>query len=307
MIAWGDLKYVLALSQHGTATAAARSLGVNGTTVARRIAALEEHLGTRLFDKRGNETLPTPAGEIAIAVAARIEAEVHGLDAEIQGLDGELRGSLSVTAMDVMFETWRTDIAEFRRRYPRVTLSLASSNRPVDLTRREADVAIRFPASPPEHLVGRRLSELLFAVYVSEDLVTAVCHGRDPSTVPYAAYPWLGWEAPFAEPTDRVIDQYAPGADVHLRVTSMSLLVRSIEDGLGVSVLPCVQGDRNPSLVRLGHYFEGGTYLWALTHDQLRDTARVRAFMDFVGELAVRDKDMLLGRSPRRPTVPVAS
>ena len=306
VLVWDDLKYVLALSRHRTATAAANSLGVNGTTVARRIAALEEHVGTRLFDKRGNETVPTPAGEAAIAAAARIEAEVHGLDAEIQGLDGELQGSLTVTSLDVMFETWRKDLADFRRRYPRVNLSLASSNRPVDLTRREADVAIRFSRAPPEHLVGRKLCELLFAVYATEDLVSAVCHGRDPSTVPYAAYPWLGWEAPFSEPTDRVIEAHAAGADVHLRVTSMPLLVRSIEDGLGVSVLPCVQGDRNRSLVRLGHYFEGGTYLWALTHEQLRGTARVRAFMDFVRQLVDRDRDLLMGRAPLRAPIAVA-
>lgn len=74
VLTWDDLKYVLALSRHGTATAAARTLGVNGTTVTRRIVALEEHLGTRLFDRRAHGTVPTVAGEAAIAAAARMEA-----------------------------------------------------------------------------------------------------------------------------------------------------------------------------------------------------------------------------------------
>lgn len=305
-LTWDDLKYVLALSRHGTASAAARALGVNGTTVARRIATLEEHLGTRLFDRRGASTLATPAGELAVAAAERMEAELHGLDAEIRGLDGELQGNLSVTALDLFFEIWRADLVDFRTRYPRVDLSLDSSNRPVDLSRREADVAIRISASPPEHLVGRKLVELFFAVYASEALVAAVCHERDPATVSYAEYPWLGWLEPYAESTDSVIRAHAPDADVHLRVSSMPLLTRSIEDGLGISVVPCMLGDRNERLVRLGHYFEGGTHLWALTHEQLRTSARVRAFMEFVASLVDRDRDLALGRAPIRPPVPVA-
>ncbi|MEM9068630.1 MAG: LysR family transcriptional regulator [Myxococcota bacterium] len=300
MLPWDDLKYVLAMSRHGNATAAGRSLGVNATTVSRRIRALEEHLDTRLFDRQPNGSVPTAAGEAALRVAAVIEEEVHGLDAEIRGLDRELRGDLRVTSMDIVFEFWRKDLAEFQEKYPGVSLTLASTNRPVDLSRREADIAIRFAVAPPEHLVGRRFVELFFATYASKEL--AETHGSDLS-----AYPWIGWDRPFAEATDRVIRRYAPNASVPLRISSLSQLGRSIQDGVGVSVLPCFFGDDLPGAVRVGDYYEGGTYLWALTHDQLRRSARVRAFMDILASWVERDRARFAGKSVDEIRPPVAS
>lgn len=305
MLPWDDLKFVLALSRHGTATAAARTLGVNATTVSRRIQALEEHLGARLFDRVPGGTVTTEAGELAVAVALRIEEEVHSLDAEIRGLDRDLRGTLHVTSMDAVFDLWRADLLGFRQRYPRVELTLSSTTRAVDLSRREADIAVRISSAPPELLVGRRLVEVFYAIYAARPLVARLTDELG-ATPRYAHYPWISWEEPYAEATDRVVREHAPGAEVPLRINSMSLLVRSIADGLGVSVLPCFVGDREPDLVRLGPYFEGGTHLWALTHEQLRQTVRIRAFMELVTSIMARDMDLFLGKLPLGDTAPVA-
>ena len=125
---------MLALSREGNATAAGRSIGVNATTVARRVQAIEEQLGVRLFDRGPGGAVPTDAGGAAVQTALRIEEEVLGLDAEIRGLDAELSGTLRVTSTDMFFDLWRSDLIEFRRRYPNVELSLVTNNLPVDLT-----------------------------------------------------------------------------------------------------------------------------------------------------------------------------
>ncbi|MEM9492373.1 MAG: LysR family transcriptional regulator, partial [Myxococcota bacterium] len=218
----------------------------------------------------------------------------------------ELRGSLRISSLDIVFELWRADLLELQQQLPRVELVLLDQTHVVDLARREADVAIRFAIAPPEHLVGRRHVELFYAVYASAQLVERVTDGG-ARTARYADYPWIGWDGMFAAATDRVVQQHAPGAAIPLRINSLALLGRSIEDGIGVSVMPCFYGDRQPGLVRLGDYFEGGMYFWVLTHEQLRRTARVRAFTDFVARLIERDRPLFLGRSPAAPTVAVAT
>ncbi len=304
MLPWDDLKFVLALARCGNATAAARALNVNATTVTRRVQALEEHLGVRLFDRQPTGMSPTEAGQAAVQAAERVEEEVLGLDAEVRGLDRELRGTLTVSAVDSLFEVWMADFAALGRRMPRVEVTLSAATHNVDLNRREADVALRFTDAPPEYLVGRRLVELLFAVYGSRDLVERV-RAETGGAASYADYPWVGWEKPWDVPTDRVIDECARGAAVPVRVNTMPMVGHAIAAGFGISVMPCFYGDRHPELVRVGPYFEGGVYMWALTHEQLRRTARVRAFMDFVTELIKRDKDLMLGQRPRCPAVPV--
>lgn len=297
---WEDLKYVLAMSRHGSATAAGKALRVNATTVTRRIHALEASLEVTLFERRSAGMLPTEAGASAVAAAERMEQEVLQLDAAVHGLDNAAQGALRVASLDMVFDLWQADFAEFRRRHPRMRLALTASTRSADLLRREADVALRLTVMPPEQLVGRRLTEVFYAVYASAELIEE--KRREEVTV-YSAYPWIGWDEPFSEPTDRIIDRVAKGAEVVLRINTMHRLLQSMERGEGVSVLPCFMGDASPRLQRLGSYFEGGTYLWALTHEQLRRTGRIRAFMDFVAELIERDEDLILGKRPRLPTV----
>lgn len=298
---WEDLKYVLAMSRHGSATAAGKALKVNATTVTRRIQAVEASLEVTLFDRSSTGMLCTEAGATAVAAAERMEQEVLQLDAAVHGLDDAVQGVLRVASLDMIFDLWQADFAAFRTRHPGMRLALTASAKSADLSRREADVALRLTVMPPKQLVGRRLVEVYYAVYASHDLIEQM---QSDSAPPYSAYPWIGWDEPFSAPTDRIIDRVAKGAQVVLRINTMHRLLQSMERGEGVSVLPCFMGDSSPKLQRLGSYFEGGTYLWALTNEQLRRTGRIRAFMDFVATLIERDTDLIHGHRPRLPTVP---
>lgn len=279
---WDELRIVLAISRERTLSQAARSLGVTHTTIGRRVRALEQSLGVRLFDRSPDGFTPTPAGQDIAEVAARMEGEVHALEGRVLGRDAELRGELRVATMDILFRRYHPAFSSFIARYPSVDLTLNSSDREVSLIRREADVVLRMTNTPPPYLVGRKVGRVEFAVYASEALVERV--GADAG---YEDYPWLNWDA---RSNMRWLDAWlahrAPNAKTAMRVDVSSLVMReAVAAGIGVHFLASFEGDADPSLVRLGpveHEFSRD--LWLLTLPDLRSTQRVRAFMDHVSE-----------------------
>ncbi|MEO0324290.1 MAG: LysR family transcriptional regulator [Myxococcota bacterium] len=300
---WDDLRYVLAVSRHGTLLGAARALRVNATTVSRRLKALEAGAGAAIFEKLKHGVVLTPAGEEMVRVAESIEELAHGLDARVRGLDGRLEGTLRIASADMIFLLWADDLARFHARYPGIELELLSSYAMVSLTRREADVAVRVASEAPGHLVGRRELEVAYAVYGSRELIARV--GED---APYGAFPWLSWDLRVGRGTDDFVHRSAPGARIVTRVDTVPVMLAGLRAGLGLTILPCLVGDRAPELRRIGDYAVSGTHLWLLTHPELRRTARVRAFMEFFREVARRDAALVEGRSPQapKPTTPTA-
>ncbi len=292
---WDDLRYILAVARHGTLSEGAKALRVNVTTVSRRLRAMEEEAGSALFEKLKHGAVLTAAGEEMVAVAEQVERLTNDLDARVKGLDTKLEGTIRVTSTDLLLRHFLPDFGAFQRLYPDVQLELTSRDSVSNLTQREADVAIRITPSPPEHLVGRKYADVMFAVFGSDALVARV--GRD---APYAAFPWLAWDLSASRHVDEVIAKHASGAEIVTRVGQMSVMVDAVAAGLGICLLPCVVADSNPALVRVGDYREPGASVWVLTHPSLRGSARVRGFTAFVGEFLQRDKDLLEGRRPRQ-------
>lgn len=293
---WDDLRYVLAVARHGTISDAAQALGVNGTTVSRRLRTLEAESGTALFEKLKHGAVLTAAGEQMVATAEAMEQLTNELDARIHGLDTRLEGTVRVTSTDMLIAHLMPDVPTFRSRYPNVVLELLASYGMVNLTRREADVAIRIARDAPEHLIGRKHAEVFYAIYGSDELVASV--GEDAS---YSSFPWLAWDLKAGRATDRWLESHAPGAKIVMRVDTVPVMLDALRAGLGITILPCISGDPVPELRRVGPYFEGGTFLWLLTHPELRGTARVRAFLEFAREVIARDEDLITGQRPRAP------
>ena len=291
---WDDLKYILAVARAGTISGGAQQLGVNATTVSRRLRSLEERAGTALFDKLKHGAVLTTAGQEMVAVAETVEELTNELDARIHGLDTRLEGSLRLTSVGFLFIRWLKDFGDFARRYPGIDLELTSSIAVANLTMREADVAIRVAQTAPPYLVGWKYARMHFAAYASNDLISVV--GNDAA---YEAFPWVGWDLSVARATDLWLEQHAPRGQIKLRVEQMSLMYQALVDGVGASILPCVIGDSSPLLRRIGPYLEPGDYIWILTHPQLRKTARVTTLMAYVRELIARDLDLIEGRAPR--------
>lgn len=287
---WDDLRYVLAISRRRTLSLAADTLGVSHTTVGRRLRALEEALGVRLFDRTEDAYTPTAAGRDVLEVAERLESDLLALEGRVLGRDTKLEGKLRVTTMDLLFARYGGSFASFAALHPSVELTVTSSDDLVSLTRREADVALRLTNSPPDYLVGRRIGRVEFAVYASRALAERVGPGAA-----YADHPWLHWDERLdMRWLDEWLATHAHGARIAMRLgVSSPVLTQAVVAGIGVHFLPTVEADADPSLVRIGPIHPEFTRdVWLLTLQDLRSTRRVRAFLDHFAELTP-------GRAPR--------
>ena len=289
---WDDLRYILALSRHGTLLTAARALKVSPTTMSRRLRTLEEHQGAVLFERLKHGAVLTAAGERVVEAALAVEEVTDELDAAINGLDSKLAGSIRVASTETLIRLWMPDFGVFTEEFPNIELELSASMSLANLTQREADVAVRLAISPPEHLIGRKHAEPYHAVYGAPSLVE-----RIGDSAPYLEYPWASLETAFRPWMDR----HVPGAAIAMRLSSLQELTWAAEAGIGLALLPCMIGDASSSLVRVGDYLAAvGVHLWVLTHPKLRGSPRIRAFRDFMRQVIDRDRDLIEGRRPRR-------
>ena len=294
-IDWENLRYVLAVGTEGGLAGAARSLGVNHTTVLRRLAAFENQLGVRLFERMPTGYMPTAAGEELIEAARGIEATVLGVERKLAGRDLQLSGPLRITTTDtLMASVLPQTLAEFCAAYPGIAIEIAVSNAMFNLTKRDADVAIRPAPDPAETLVGRRATSIAFGVYAS-----ASYQARTPaSPAGWRNHPWL---APEDSLKDSIVAQWLraelPDVAIAARADTLVALRDLATAGLGLAALPCYLGELSPGLVRVGKPVKAmHSALWVLTHEDLRRTARVHAFIEFMAKAFTRLRPIFEGR-----------
>lgn len=283
-VQWDDLRYVLAVADTGLLTAAARSLGVNHTTVLRRVAAFETRLGLRLFERLPTGYALTAGGEELIAAARRIDETVTELERKLAGRDLRPSGTVRVTTTNTLMGFILPEIiAEFRKTHPDIQLEIAVTNLMLKLTKRDADVAIRPAKDPPETLIGRRVAKIAFAIYGSPSYLAKRKAGR------LADHRWIGPDDSLAATSvARWMRAELPECEITLRADSLLAACQAAQAGLGLAALPCYLGDTAPELVCVHRPIpEMETALWILTHADLRHTARIRAFTEFAaGALA---------------------
>jgi len=291
---WDDLRYVLAVAETGSLSAAARRLGVNHSTVFRRIRTVEAQIGDRLFDRLPTGYAPTAVGEEVRTSALRVADEVAALDRRLSGRDVRLTGTIRATVSDdIAYRYIGRHVSGFRDAYPGITLELAVDNRLYNISKREADVAVRPTHNPPENLVGRRVSDVAFTLYGARRLFSANV-GLDVLN----ELPWVVPDDSLAHiPQARWQRTLAPNAHAVFRSNSMLGLYQGIAAGIGVGFVPCFLGDCDPELVRIRPPEpELATGLWLLTHEDLRRSGRVRAFLDFMATAIATDRDLLEGQ-----------
>jgi DNA-binding transcriptional LysR family regulator len=277
---WDDLRFVLAVGRGGTLAAASQSLGVHYTSVARRVKQFEDSLGTQLFDHYPRKLVLTSAGEELMRVAERMENEVFAVDRGLMGKDARLSGPLRIASTDTIAMIHSQDFAEFAELHPAVSLELTSGIGLQNLSKREADVALRSTKKPPEHLVGRQVATLRFAPFAMPSLIERV-----GAETPMDAWPWVHWidQVRRAEWTSW-LDHVAAGSGNVILVDNGAVFTKMVESGCCAGFLPSATGASNPALQRIGPWRpELDIPLWILTHPDLRQTARIRSFMSFMG------------------------
>ena len=295
---WSDLKHALAVAEAGSLAGAARQLGVNHTTVLRRLDALEASLGTRLFDRKRSGYQPTDAGQAVVAHARHMADRVDEIERQVLGRDRELTGVLRVTTAFVIMEhLLPTPLADFALVYPGIEVEVTENAFLVDLSRqrpevvgqslvhREADVALRLSGQVAEHLVGRNLGMTQCRVYARRG-----APGLPQSVQPLQALvrdaPWVAFEK---DQQDRIYDRWMRSqmekSRVRVRVDIFNATAAMLRTGIGVGLLPTFMEASNPDLVPVSDPIpELAAPIWMLTHPDLRQTARVRAFMQHVGD-----------------------
>lgn len=296
---WNELKLVLAVARAGSLTAAAGALGIDHSTVFRRLNALEQRLGVRVFERLpGGIYQLTAAGERMAAAAERMEDEALALARDIAGADGRLSGRLRVTSSETLAYSRLTGhLATFRQAHPGIVVELAIENRVLSLSRREADIALR-PIRPKEgDLWGRKLAGVAWTFFASPAYLGAN-GGAIEGPGDLDRHALVGWEETAggimaADWLDRAV---AADAFVY-RTNSLVNQAVAARAGIGLALLPCYLGDGEPGLVRAlaGPLPELAGELWIVTHSDLKGTARVRAFFDVVGDGLARERDLFEG------------
>lgn len=289
---WDEFRLVKAVADAHSLVGAAELLGVNHSTVFRRLGALEEALGTRLFERSRIGYEPTPAGEEMIALAARMAQDISDFERSVAGRDVKPTGDLRVTTNDTFLAYFLGPILTgFGEAYPDIRVDLIVANTALNLSRRDADVAVRATIDPPDTLVGRRIAPILWSRYASADWMNA--HpGFDHDNSH-----WVGFgDALSGLRPARWLQQNVAVHRIRLRVDSLVGIAKVLSAGAGVGLLPCFIGDQTPGLKRIGETLPPfGESIWLLTHADIRNSARVRAFMDYAGAEMTRMRKMLAG------------
>ncbi len=289
-LVWDDFRLVKVIAEaQGLATAADR-LGVNHSTVFRRLGQLEEGLGIKLFERHRTGYVLTPAGEEMSALAETMEEKVETFTRKLDGQAVAPAGELRITTNDTLLVHLLTPIfSRFIQANPEMRLDVVLANQALNLSKRDADVAIRATDNPPETLVGRRVATIGWAIYGRAADFPA---GDLPELATLYNRPWVVLGDNLAGlKAARFVRERVAAEKIVYKVNTVLGLAEAVEAGAGIGPLPCFIADRKPALVRLSDVnpdFSAG--LWLLTHPDLRQSARVRAFMDFVGAEISRQK-----------------
>lgn len=280
---WGDVRLFLELVRNGSARSAATRVGMSHSTVVRRVERLEQDLGVRLFDRDFTGYRPTSAGETLMKSALEAEDAFLTADRQLHGQDARLTGSIHITTSDILANYFLcSELTRFGDAYPDIEFEVSVSYDVFDLSRREADIALRFIGngrSPPEDLVGRKVLRAASCYYATPDYL-ALHDLSNPETTAR----WIGWDDNEPYPW-WVKNSPFPNVPVRGHINNGMLQAFSVQAGAGIASLPCFVGDKIPGVVRIPGCEPHPNYdIWMLSHPDLRDTARHRTFRKYLAD-----------------------
>src|SRR5262245_26309722 len=296
---WADLKIAHAIARHGSLNAAARALGTTQPTVSRRLDTLERRIGAKLFERATSGVSPTALCAALVEALNHMEEGALAVERRIAGRDTGLQGTITVTSL-----AWFGDdilaplLARFSARHGLVTIHLINDPRRFNLSRGEADIALRIGSFHQEYLVERRVGDVSYGLYASTNYLDR--HGRPDFAKGCAGH----LVTSLMESPDKVVHiewlkAIAPRAQPILRTNGIQSHIATAEAGEAMAVLPRVLADRRSLLIRLEPPLpEPSNTVKLGVHPDMRDTARIRALIDFlVAELKARSRELKPGRA----------
>jgi DNA-binding transcriptional LysR family regulator len=284
-----DLRIFLTVLRTGSAVAAARRLGIDHSTISRRLSALEQQLGVRLFDRSPRGLAPTDAADTLTIHAERIERDLLAAQTSVTGRAGLPTGVVRVATPEI-FGTWliAPRMVEFRDRYPALTVELAPESRSVSLSKREADVAIALRPPPRGRLVVRKLTDYTIGLYGSKTYLERQSTIRD--TVALHEHSFVGYIDELLDyPEMNVLESVVPGILPVFRSSSATAQHAAVTAGVGLGMLHRIAAEQDPQLVRvLPDAVSATRSYWLVMHSDLQHNPRTRAIVDFVTDTVQR-------------------
>jgi DNA-binding transcriptional LysR family regulator len=291
MFDWNDLRAFLAVARGGSTLAASKSLNVNQTTVARRVESLEAALKVRLFERGQSGSRLTEIGRDLVAEAEKVERAAAAFGSRAEAHQRGLAGALKITCTETLANLIITPaIAQFRRQYPEVMVEMVITDEPLDIAAGQADLAIRSGRElPVSDLVARKLADHDFALYCSRDYAARMGvpnalgelknHDLLSCEIGELMSPGVAW----------MLEQSGGKAPVHTS-NSLNNLTHAVRAGMGIAPLGCILADADADLVRLTNTIpEARASTWVVTRRELKDTPRIRAFIDFLAPYVQQD------------------
>ncbi|MGO1120569.1 LysR family transcriptional regulator [Rhodovibrionaceae bacterium A322] len=292
---WDDMRIFLAVARAGSGAGGARHLGLDQSTVSRRLKAFERRLGSRLFERKAEGQVLTLAGQRMLETAQRIDQDICELDRVIGGQDQLLSGLVRVAAADNLSNHLLLPVtSSFLQRFPQISLQIKTTDEISSLEKMAVDVALFATKGPPEHLIGRKLARAAFAIYGSHDYLA----GR--TTKDLTALDWINFDDGSPRPSWPPLAPEIPDSACRLRITSIASLLEATRQGVGVTILPCFMADPDPRLKRVTPSATvNHRDIWLMVQKDLQHSARVRVFLDHLLETLRPLKDLIEGKEPQ--------
>ena len=290
---WDDLRFALAVADAGGLSAAGRALRVDPATIGRRLDGLEATLKCKLFHRRRQGLVPTPAGAKLIQHARRIEEEVRAVGFEMSAEDKGLAGTVVITTTEPIAAGFVAPaLPEFEAKHPGIAVEVKTDIRTLDLGRREADIALRLARPTQGDLRGRKLGQVGYGLYASR----AYLDRRGMPSAGFEGHLLIDW------PVDYTVIAQVPwlrkiaaSATVVLRSNSAMTRRAAATSGAGIALLPCILADLDPGLVRVQSEAPPKQDLWLVTHHDLARVPRIRVTLEYLAETAKRSARRLAG------------
>lgn len=297
MFDWNDLKYLVAVARHGSTLAAARNLGVNQSTVQRRLSELERQLGQRLVERQPSGYRLTEIGEAMLPFAESVASAANAFEQHLKDAGRAQVGIVRLTCPEpIAFRLTQSGLLDrFHARHPNLRVEFVLSDRYVDLAKGEADVALRSGDTDDGILVGRKVADSIWAIYASRAYVAR--QGAPGSIAELRTRPLIGFDESLNRHRIATwLHEIAPDAEFVARNNSVLGLVSAAKSGVGIAPLPIALGDAEPDLVRVLGPIPELTRAWRLlAHPDQRRSRRVSAFFDFIVEEVDSLKPILTG------------
>ncbi|MBX6330070.1 MAG: LysR family transcriptional regulator [Pseudolabrys sp.] len=294
MFDWNDLKYFLAVARHGSTIAAGKALHASQSTVQRRLSELEKRIGRKLMTRTAAGYRLTDLGQELRPYAERIEASIEDFERHVADAGRDRSGVIRVTCPEPIVQRMTPLIERFHARHPKLRVEFVMSDRYLDLSKGEADVAFR-SGDTDDELVGRKIADSIWAVYASRGYIER--HGKPERLEDLSRYPLVSFDESLSK--HRVVTwlkAVAPDAKIAARNNSVLGLMYAVKSGIGIGPLPTAIADAEPDLVRvLGPIPELARSWRLLTHPDLRRVPRIVAFFDFIVSEREALKSILTG------------